>query len=44
MLIRIVSGLAGVALAVMIVAAGLRLLRRLEDAEASAGVTEGSPA
>jgi hypothetical protein len=44
MLIRIVAGMAGVALAVVIVAAGLRLLRRLEEAAANAGVSEGAPA
>jgi hypothetical protein len=44
MLIRVVSGVAGVALAVVLISAGLRLLRRLEDAAASAGVSEGASA
>jgi hypothetical protein len=44
MLIRVVSGLAGVGLAVLLIAAGLRLLRRIEDAAAGAGVSEGAGA
>jgi hypothetical protein len=40
LLIRIIAGLAGTALALVFVAAGLRLLHRLEDAAAVAGVTE----
>jgi len=44
MLIRILSGLAGVTLAVVLITAGLRLLRRIEEAAASAGVSEGTAA
>lgn len=44
MLIRVFSGLAGVALAAVLVSAGLRLLRRIEEAAVSAGVSEGAGA
>jgi hypothetical protein len=40
MLIRVIAGLVGTALALVFIAGGLRLLHRLEDAAAVAGVTD----
>lgn len=42
MLLRTLAGLAGAGLAILLVTAALRLLRRIEDAAASAGVTENA--
>jgi hypothetical protein len=42
MLVRALAGLAGVGIAIALVAAALRLLKRLEEAAATAGVTDAA--
>jgi hypothetical protein len=42
--IRIASGFAGVALAVILISAALRVIRRIEEAAAAAGISEGARA